>query len=143
VDYHLLTGALGNQSWPATAVGPPNGKPLHSKSTRPNYGHFLEHAKLINRLYLAGARRGTTLVAWLAPPWKLAVYPLPLGRLEKACPAKSNFDANLCTTQRTETVTSRLPCRFAGLRPCQFVPSHTNLLSHSSGIHVNRPAVLG
>lgn len=45
MDYNLLTGALGTQSQAAAAVRVPNGKPLHSQCSWPNYGHFLKHPK--------------------------------------------------------------------------------------------------
>jgi hypothetical protein len=37
---------------------------------------------------------------WLGPLWELGLCALSLARLEKACQAKSNSHACICTTQR-------------------------------------------
>jgi hypothetical protein len=37
---------------------------------------------------------------WLDPLWELGIYACSLDRLDKACQAKSNSHACICTTQR-------------------------------------------
>lgn len=41
---------------------------------------------------------------WQGPLWELGIYACSLARLEKACQAKSNSHARICTTQRA------IPC---------------------------------
>ncbi|KAF1929544.1 uncharacterized protein M421DRAFT_123494 [Didymella exigua CBS 183.55] len=84
---------------------------------------------------------------WRAPLWELGICTCSLARLEKACEAKSNSHACICTTQRSlprgdsHHAFALSLLHVAPMPVCRVTRETYN--SRSSEMRTNRPAPLG